>query len=497
MFEPTPSRESLTWNDRDIKKFKGMRALVKKHIAERFAKEIAGMSYWESYRHYLSYDNSFVAKVANESGKFNNGHTVCNDDNYRIQLHRYELSIMSAKIEIKQSYRSARSGNKLIGKTHGNTQPGKLGGISLNPKFIDDGKPLNIYSYDTKGVATAAAHMTDGSVVIGHYSLQDNDANIKILTDHLDREKIPYTVGTLSHFLTTIPKTKKATAATAAKASDFPGVFTFLNSFTSVESMDDFKYYIPFDDEKSFNLTTFFNNSGGSTSSDWIKNQLFKEDYEKLATILGFKNTKNIEKQICYIRPRFVENYKKLKNFPQLCEEQLINKFGEDWLMFVAFLRSKLYSHSYGDIPKLTHETNILLTNLMKKNVMWLHKYIKYPFIRRIVETVERHRFNHSEVSEDLRDIPSYVVKYAETTFSQPACSASKNLTSLTQWMFTSDRIAILYKDWIDRLNAETESLLRSYPYLFKEKEDLLYNSLIFQRPNATLSTLTTDNYDD
>jgi hypothetical protein len=497
MFEPTPSRESLTWNDRDIKKFKGMRALVKKHIAERFAKEIVGMSYWESYRHYLSYDNSFVARVANESGKFNNGHTICHDDNYRIQLYRYELSIMSTKIEVKQSYRSNRSGNRLIGKTHGNTTAGKLGGVIINPKFIDEGKPLKIYSYDTKGVATAAAHMTDGSVVIGHYSLQDNDANIKILTDHFDAEKIPYVVDTLSHFLTTIPKTKKTTAATPAKASDYPGVFTFLNSFTSVESMDDFKYYIPFDDEKSFNLEAFFCTNNG-TSSDWIRSQLCKVSYEQIATALDIKNAKGIDKQICYIRPRFVENYKKLKSFPQLCEKQLIEKYSDDWLMFVAFLKTRLYNRGYGnEDAKLTWEANSLLTYAMKQNIMWLHKYIRYPFLSRIVETVERHRFNAQEINDDSRCIPPYALNYMLSGLSSPASTAQKNLSTLTQWTFTVDRIALLYKDWIDRINAETASLLRSHPYLFKDKEDLLYNSLIFQRPNATLSTLTTDDYDD
>jgi len=507
-FEPTPSRESLTWSDDDIKKFKGMHALAKKRIAERFNAEIKGLGQWEVYAAYNKYDDSYVAKVANDIHNFHTTHHILDDAlSYRISFSQQSLWIQSSAIEVQACYTSSiGTGNAIIGKNTGQRGMGKFGGAIIAAKNVTPTTPVNLVSYDAKGVKTAAEHFPANTVIIGRYDSKTNAADIKLLEDELIKQKVPVKTDTLSNFLKTVPK--KARSTSAAPVSSLPaaprvtGIFEFKHNFIRIEDISPFEYYIPFEEENTFNITEFFNGSckvrKWSDSIREIDNKLTDTSFEKIASALGLKNHKDIAQRICFIRPRFVKNYdKQLTELLPAWTKALEKKFVDNWMGFMAYMMTdyRFYedsgNHRYNDCransyarhrisDPFTREAALMFSWMRQQRQIWLGDYVTYPFISRIMDTMVTHRWNKVDTFYDS-PINSCHTKYYSGKRSDEATLIVDQYNVLTRWMFPVSKFVEIYRPWIDRFNEEVRSLLRTHPYLFKSQDQLIFNATILQ----------------
>ena len=124
----------------------------------------------------------------------------------------------------------------------------------------------------------------------------------------------------------------------------------------------------------------------------------------------------------------------------------------------------------------LTTEAIKLLQWLQDANDAWSYRRVVFPFTSSILETITKHRYNANVVNYCGRD-PYYSQRRPE--LSEQAKKSRKDYKILTAWMFKVKEFSEIYADWIGRFNEEARSISRSYPYLFKGPNELLYGSLI------------------
>jgi len=138
--------------------------------------------------------------------------------------------------------------------------------------------------------------------------------------------------------------------------------------------------------------------------------------------------------------------------------------------MFMAHLQA------HRVMASLTEEANRLLKWLWGTTDAWSYRNVIYPLTGRILETIIKHRYNVNNIN--------YLGRNCYTTnrraqLSSEAAETEDSYKTLTTWMFTYKQFDELYADWLDRFNEEARSMLRTFPYLFKEPEELLYSSLV------------------
>ena len=194
------------------------------------------------------------------------------------------------------------------------------------------------------------------------------------------------------------------------------GAFSFVNRvFSAVESIDNFDYYVPFDNEDTFNLFKFFLAAnkgkipwnGSADNRKMMGAQLARVRYGRIADAVGL--TKN-DVSICYIRPRFVPNYSnKLASFRDTCYNKLVEKFSDNWLGFMIFLyEDYMYDCTEEDGSlkwlQLTNEAAQFYTWLKSENKFpFVHRYMHFPFLSRVAETMLVHRLNNGSNSSRNR----------------------------------------------------------------------------------------------
>ena len=312
------------------------------------------------------------------------------------------------------------------------------------------------------------------------------------MTAIFDREKIPYKVESLAELLKTIPKVQTcASDKDPVKKSQYPGVFTlYKDVFTSVETLDQFKYYVPFEDENCFTLDKFFGASG--------RGVLSRVDYCQIGLALGLSQVDAIElnTNVCYIRPRFVQKYNsKVTNFCEFCEERFKQKYTDNWLGFMSMVYETAGTGAYKFHQAVfTPNAQKALDLIFDYTEPWLASYISQPFLRRIAESVAKHRYNCNSVrNADNPAFPGYTIDYLTIHLSDEAHQLYADFLTLITWMFPASRFIEIYRNWINAVEEETISLLRSYPYLFKQEDELFYNSIILRRPDNPF-TLTNNN---
>ena len=494
-FEPTPSREALTWSDKDIKQFKAMRDLVRRSIYKKFKKEAVGLTEFQELKLFCDYADTYVGKIVrdldpNPKFKWYPGNIEFDTYGpYEIKMTYQYLRILSKSVSVRKITPGERTSNFVLKKTVGRSEIGELGGVEAEMKNISEDSPLEILLFDVKGINSVINYLPKGTIVIGSVGCESNEADLKTLTDFFDKEKIPYTVSRFSEVKPTLGVPKTETVKTTVAASDRNvGVFDYQRNsvFIGVTNLSDYQYYVAFDDETTFKLKNFFEQStrdqGWYAQSDKLIDRKLREvSYAKITKALNFKDT---SPQICYIRPRFVELYSKnLKSFQEVCTAKFVKKFKDNWLGFMSFLYEEwAYSRSNFSDSKmqlvLTYEAQELLQWLKSRSTAWEHLYLRYPLCARISETICVHRYNYKELTH--RNCHFYL-PYGQSWLerSSEAEAITSDYRILTQWMFSPAFVADLYKPWTDRLNEEARSILRTYPYLFKKNDDLLYMSLI------------------
>ena len=496
-FFPTPAREALQWASEDTKQFKNMRALVKKKIAEQFAAELKAkkMTDWESVEHYNYYGNSWVSQIARETNTYNNWVVSKNgtQGGYDIRFSTSALGILSDTIQVQCAYKSDRTHNTVLGKNLGARDIGKLGGAELQVKKITQAMPMNIIIYDVKGITSSVPHFeADNTIVLGKYDLDPTllAQQLKLLTDDLDVQRIPYKVTKLSDFVKTIPKQPKVVSTTTTpqpKVDKVTGVFQFKTNFTSIESIKGLEYYIPFEDENTFLLDGFFRASG--KTSKWqesereIDHKLRAVNYSQIAEALGLKKHADIADRICYIRPRFVHKHAgKLKNFKDTCDAALKAKYEDNWMGFMSMLfedydTSTGATDDKGDMP-FSREARKMLRWIRRNAMPYQHLYCQYPVIQAIMKTTAVHRY-YCHDAEHGAMISGYSAGYARIGLSEEAELALKEYKHLTAWMYPIRHFVDIFKVWTERVNEECRCMLRAAPYLFKSPEKLIYNAVI------------------
>jgi len=503
-YEPTPSRESINWTNEDVRKFKGMRDVVRKRIYQRVQEETKGFTDWEKFHYVSKYEDTAVYSVLSEKRDSYLGYTKLtkpDDKLFTIRVSSRSLDIESESVTIRSVWPSTSNGHHILRKSSGSYKKGELGGASVATKEVTKGNPLSIILYDKKGIKDYLEDIPRKTIVFGEGCSPDNEKYLKELTDRLDAQRIPYTVKKLSEVMSATPITKSRKVSLVDSDNDLDvskcvGAFEFMRGqFVQVRNISAFTHYVPFDDERTFELDKFFDAStkGASYHSQHeklIAIKLRQISYYKIFTALDLKE----DFKVCYIRPRFVKQYAtKLKPLKEVCYNRLKEKFEHNWQGFMAML--------YGDSTYYNADTD-RNCDIFSKEVQtffdkiqrtdrnsWLEHYVRCPFIAQILETVTKYRWNwqHLRYVTQLRSCSGDYVDRSEE-----ANSIANDYYTLTYWMFPVATFVEFYADWINRLNEEMVSLSRTYPYLFKSKTDLLFNSLIYRRPNkCQLTTLT------
>jgi hypothetical protein len=467
MFEPTPAREALHWSNEDIAQFKKIQQETAAEIVKVFQEETKGMSRWQQISHLQrTYANSMVVVLIEKYLKGIDGkkQTLQNktyhvsfgvDADFVIAASGMPMRVVAAK--------EIGSGKKLIANK---TSPNSA-------VFQGDKWPglLSIIVYDAPGLNRVIHNLPKQTIVLGTFGA---DPKLDDLLDLLDAEKIPYEVTKLSDLL---PKNTAVSIPGISKKelSGCQGVFELTlagDTFRKVEDIARYQYYVPFESENKFTLTEFFNQ--GSTVS-WIRDpdaisrpwlKLRKTGYYDIARALDMPNP---DFRVCYIRPRFVAAYAdSVKPLYETLLGYLRKKYTDNWHGFVTMLR-----RSPDEIP-LSERARGLLAWIKQCGEAWSYRRITYPLTARIYATFIQHRYDpHHLASYDDNG------KQVKVLHSDQAQDSLNDYETLTKWTFRPAVFAEIYKDWLDKFNNEAASMLRTFPYLFKDKQQLLYNALV------------------
>jgi len=490
-FEPTPSRESISWTNKDITTLRDMRELVRERIVQRVQSETSNFTTWEKLQYYAQYQETYVLTVLMEKDIVKR--TCCNlTNNGRFQIRAsYEnLIIESSSVNIRLVHESSRSSNHILHKNCGSTEVGKLGGILLRVEKVIEDKGLHLVVYDVRGIQPYLPLIPVRTVIFGESGSKDNTSHLKELTDCLDKQRIPYKVSLLSDILKTLPASAAQPSRRARllgndeDAGKCTGVFALVkDQFCLVPSIDAYNYYVEFDDESTFNLDKFL--SAYSPQSIYLNSGqkpivacLNKVGYNEIAVALGMK--KDIS--VCYIRPRFTAKYaKNVKSLSTECYNKLKSEFEDNWHGFMIFLVEYRWDRYRDKSGILSEEVQSVLNWLQQSDEnrnaeVW--PYLQYPLLAEIAKSLAEHRWNASSLGRYLAG------RYRNAYQSEESGKIRNDYNTLTSWMFDTTVFAGLYKNWLRLLHEEVAALRRAYPYLFVSDETLLFNSLIYRRPN-------------
>jgi len=478
LFEPTPSRESLKWPSPDIARLGKMRETVVRRVISRFTQETKGMTAWQEIHHFKCLENEFVKNCVDnyitkkypekieEQGEyfsvhFSRGSTYYYGKNLTIVAMK---DFPLGKIDTPERSQSRNPPLKFL-------RPKNFDCQDYEARQIMKDSPVSLLLYDVSGVNEAADHLPKKTLVIGTpNSNVDYEVHAADLTALLDKQGIPYKLQLLSDVLKEHPPTRKVKAQTTtrkAASTEYAGVFRYAGSgFERLESIDGFTHYVAFDDETTFNLSAFMRGRYQNTT-------MSASAYEVSAAALGMRTPDRVA--VCYIRPRFVPKHEeRLKSFKEAADKALLAKFSEHWLNFLVTVGS------CGRKGRLSRDTDCVWSWLNSLTEPWSWRLLNFPFMRRIAETIAKHRFNINTA----RYCDSYSYRYlgyndSKARVSDALSTAVSEFETLTNYLYNVADFQDVHSQWFDRFDEECRSLRRTYPYLFKDRDELMYGALV------------------
>jgi len=174
---------------------------------------------------------------------------------------------------------------------------------------------------------------------------------------------------------------------------------------------------------------------------------------------------------VCFIRLRFVHKYRdKVKVWQTDCHKMFVKKFSDDWHRFMVFLSQNDKDPVFLPESKYLHKWLYGLTDA------WSFRKIRYPFIARVAESIIKYRYNSSRLNSKGHERYSSYARIQRNTAVEDLFGEYKELTS---WAVLPAAFHEICRNWIDRFNEETRSMLRAHPHLFKHTDELLYRTLI------------------
>jgi hypothetical protein len=469
-----------------------MSDLARQSIRQKFMQEVKGMTKWEEIAHLSAYSGSVVVHEYYYKKKYNDRtvELVKNAD-CDITATLDQLMIMSRKVNLRKVAKSDRTQSYTLSAEHKRNSYFSFDKVEVSTAVIRQDNPLVLLLYDYKGIKTIINDLSLNTVVIGSPADTDSATFFNELIAHCTDLRIPYTALKISEQAEKIKRQQKQKTA-AAKEKKLPnliGVFDHEGSrFNAIEDISKYDYYVPFEDEDAFTLMNFFTAAKHRSyfQADihtLMHRNLTTADYPDIAASLDFDKT---HIKVCYIRPRFVEKYAdKVKNFYQECYNKLEKKFCDNWFGFMSFL---IQNSAY---DKVTDEKLLMLTDnaktmcnwLEKYNVTpWLYQYLQFPLLSKVAETMVKYRVNGDRYTEAGSNfsLPYRMVNNQKLQIcSTPEFTAVlHDYNTLTDWMFPVDVFIGFYQDWIYHFNEEVAAMCRAYPYLFQERDTLIFKSL-------------------
>ena len=469
LFEPTPAREALRWPSEDVDRIKEMRQIVVQRLVAQFIEETKGMTSWERLRHHHSSPSKFVRTCCRNYVKSRYPNRIdLRTESFDIEFNTFDAMLRIAPKQVGvfgcvgspiRRRRYLRGGDKKY------TSAGYFC-IERKMAHVDKDHPVSLLVYDVKGINSMLEHIPNHTLVLGKPGQTYDPKWMDGLTAVFDAEKIPYEVLHLSEIIAAHPK--RLTQSSVNRSKPDPnacvGAFDLVNGiFTRTTDITQFTHYIEFDDETTFSVRNTFRGLGGCSHTEGLN----QTSYEEVADALGMPH-KGIT--MCYIRPRFVKDYAtNLKSWAKLSKEYFKKKFTDDWMNFMVIL------NNHDAWRELSCESIELLKMYEDITNAWAFRAIKYPLAAQILETLIEHRFRAGNFSRTAANKDQYIWLEQSTA----ASKAIEEYNALTRWAFNSSAFCEIHKNWTQALNRETASMLRSYPYLFKHRNDLLYRSLI------------------
>lgn len=472
LFEPTPSRESLQWSTNDKVRLDNMRSCVLSRIVERFEAETAGFSEWEKILYHASLPNIVKKQIDKRTSphavdvvKLSTGLIEVTVTRSSYSTDFSVLNIDPRGLPIAKIDYPERGRNKLLQFV----RPKNYKYSTHRVVDITPAAPIEILIYDTSRINDIIPeHVKKHTIVLGTPS-QDISEAVAVLKKDLEDQRIPHNLRRLSDVLKTIPRKESVKSNTKEykTPTKCTGVFEYSNfTFSRIASIEDRKYYVPFDDDATLSVIESFKSLyDGASFVEKVK-------YDELSRILKMEEVTN--EQVCYIRPRFVPKYSEvLKSWPEEADKALAAACKDNWLWLVVLL------NNYTNACNLSNHCADLVTWALRVGHPTLVRRISYPLTRALAETAIAHRINYYRYVQPK--VPHGVLYNAEMSISEEFRTAHGSISRLLNIAWRIEDITKHFKNWFERLEEETAAVKRCYPWLFLSEEEAL-NSIMLTK---------------